>query len=313
MFGVLARWILEHEGVVFGAAYNDDLSVSHVSAETIEELGRLHGSKYVQSFTGLTYQEAKQVLEQGRCVLYSGTPCQIAGLYGFLGKDYDGLYTCDVVCHGVPSPGVYGRYLRYVEDRQGRAVMRFEMRSKRRGWTPASSPLLVFSDGSEHRIDDAYDDPYLNGFLFNLYLRKPCYNCKYAKVSRESDLTLGDFWGIGRKAPFKHETKQGVSLLLVNTEKGERLTEECKGRYACEERALGEAITGNSRLQPSVVDNEFRDSFYKDYRTLSFEQLIRKYLRRRESHSQRFMNLIVRVVGVRSLRTAKSLLRRSQR
>jgi coenzyme F420-reducing hydrogenase beta subunit len=309
MFGVFARYTIENKGVVFGAAYNDDLSVSHISAETSEELNKLHGSKYVQSFIGLTYQKAKEFLNQNRSVLFSGTPCQIAGLYQFLGKDYDNLCTCDIVCHGVPSPGVYEKYINYVQEKEGKKVVKFVMRSKRKGWNPIFTPQLAFSDGSERKLDDAYKDPYLNGFLFDLYLRKPCYTCKYAKTNRESDITLADFWGIGREIPFRHETKQGISLLIVNNEKGESLIEKCEGMFIFEERSLKEAVAGNSRLQSHTAANTLRENFYNDYSSISFEQLTNKYLKRDFSFKYKLINMVVKIVGLKNIKKIKVIIK----
>lgn len=312
MFGVLARHVIENGGVVFGAAFDDSLSVLHIMIDSMEKLDMLHGSKYVQSFIGHTYQQAKEALNNDKMVLFSGTPCQIAGLYHFLGKDYNNLYTCDIICHGVPSPGIYKKYLEYIKSKLGKDILKYEMRSKLNGWSPLSSTILFLSDGSQTKEDNAFRDPYMNGFLSNLYLRKPCYSCNFAKIERDSDITIGDFWGIGNEIEFKYETKQGVSLVMVNSIKGEKLIDDCKGQFVYEERTLEEAVAGNSMLLPHTIYNKHRADFFKDYEVISFAKLIRKYLRKKTGILCKFNNMIAKIIGIKNVNRIKILLKRGQ-
>ncbi|MDQ4678546.1 Coenzyme F420 hydrogenase/dehydrogenase, beta subunit C-terminal domain, partial [Stenotrophomonas maltophilia group sp. RNC7] len=221
VFGVFAKYVLEKEGLVFGATYSEDLSVNHISIHSMEELILLQGSKYVQSNIGETFKLVKQALINDKYVLFSGTPCQVAGLYGYLGGDnFEKLLTCDLVCHGVPSPGVFRSYINYLEDKEKAKLTKIKMRTKERGWTPLSDMKYEFDNFKEYEQENALKDPYMNGFLYSLYLRKSCYNCKYAKTPRESDVTIADFWGIGNEIPFNHSIEQGISLVLTNSNKG---------------------------------------------------------------------------------------------
>lgn len=312
MFGVFARYLLENKGVVFGAAYNRDLSVTHIKVQSQEDLIKLHGSKYVQSFVGLTYQKVKDLLNKNRYVLFSGLPCQVAGLYGFLGEDkYENLFTCDLVCHGVPSPGVFKNYIDYLEIKEMDELTTIEMRSKEKGWMQGSKISLRFNKDNSRRIISPIKDPYMNGFLHSTFLRKPCYNCQFAKTPRESDITLADFWGIGDDIPFNHPTKQGVSLVLINSMKGQKLFELCKKNAFFEKRTLEEAKKGNLMLTQRQYENPHRKHFFVEYQTTSFEKLIPKYLSRRPSIKYFLAKEIIRVIGGKNLRKIKRLLGRT--
>ena len=228
MFTVLARKILAESGVVFGAVYGENYeTVEFAYATSEEELQPLRGSKYVQSSTGLAYRKAREFLEKGTPVLFTGCPCQIAGLYSFLGKRYADLYTADIVCHGAPSPKVFRSYLS--ELSKGRKLTKVDFREKEHwGWGTATS--LFFTDGSQFR-DDCYHDPYLKGFLGGMITRKCCADCRYTKITRVGDFTLGDFWGVDEIDTGCND-KKGTSLVLVNSEKAKKifktLSEACE-------------------------------------------------------------------------------------
>ena len=309
IFGALAKHILEEGGVVFGAAYSKNLVVEHVQINSMEELNILQGSKYVQSDIGESFKSVKKALIENKYVLFNGTPCQVAGLYGYLGTDkFQKLITCDLVCHGVPSPGVFKSYINYLEVKQSSKLHSIQMRTKKRGWNPILDMRYVYQEEKEIELKNAFKDPYMNGFLYSLYLRRSCYNCKYAKTPRESDITIADFWGIGNEIPFKHPVKQGISLVLVNSNKGKELFEHCKDYVFFEERTLEEAKKGNVMLSAYQNSNPYRSSFFEDYQTNSFEELIPRYLKRRQSVKQRMLNIIVKVVGRKNLIKIKRLI-----
>jgi coenzyme F420-reducing hydrogenase beta subunit len=217
VFILLARNVLKEGGVVFGAAFQPDFSVAHEAAETEEAVLRFCGPKYSQSRIGTTYPQAKTLLEQGRPVLFSGTPCQIAGLRSFLKKDYPQLLTVDIICHGVPSPGVWQRYVQERTRKDGgTAPDQISFRSKRNGW---SGYEMVFRyPDREYRVHHR-QDPFLRGFLRELYLRPSCYQCAAKGIRRPSDITLGDLWGCRALCPELFDDK-GTSLVLVHSEKG---------------------------------------------------------------------------------------------
>jgi len=312
IFGVFAQYILSKQGVIFGAAYCDGLEVCHIAIEKLDNLHKLQGSKYVQSNIGESYRHVKKALVENRYVLFTGTPCQIAGLYAFLeGDKFENLLTCDLVCHGVPSPGVFKSYINYLEIKEMAKITGIEMRTKKRGWSSVFDMRYIYDNSKEIEIKNAFKDAYMNGFLNNIYLRKSCYNCKYAKIPRESDITLGDFWGIGNDIPFNHPTKQGVSLVLVNSEKGKKLFEQCKENMFFEKRTLEEAKKGNVMLSQRKYENPYREQFFMDYQKKSFEELISLYLNRRQSCKYAMINGIIKVIGRKNIKKIKKLLGRA--
>ncbi len=229
MFILLANNILQKGGVVFGAVYDDEWQLHHVVAQTIEEVNPMMGSKYVQSRIENTYQEARQFLNEGRQVLFTGTACQIAGLKSFLRKDYDNLLAVDVICHGAPSPGVWSKYLDEVKKKSvhkdepsidsisfrdkwlnGWKRYCFVVRQKSASTTNKDSVLLstIFNE-----------NPFMRGFLANMYLRPSCYACRVKSGACGSDITLGDFWGIDSVLPAMDDDK-GTSIVVVHTSKG---------------------------------------------------------------------------------------------
>jgi len=223
MFGIMARKILQNGGLVCGAAYSEDyLSVNHIIISDAAQLDLLRGSKYVQSSTGECFQAVERQLKAGRQVLFSGTPCQVDGLRHFLRTDYKNLILVDIVCHGVPSPLVYRKYIS--ENKPGKLLQKVDFREKAHwGWGTASS---IFADNRVYR-KDCYTDPYWKAFLGGMSTRACCGECKYASMSRYGDITIGDFWGVSEIAPAMDD-RLGTSLVLVNTDKGKKFWDSLK-------------------------------------------------------------------------------------
>lgn len=216
IFSMLAETILNENGVVFGACFDDKWNVIHDYAQTKDGLEKFRGSKYVQSSIGHTYQKAFEFLKNGRKVLFSGTPCQILGLKNFLKKEYENLLTVDVVCHGVPSPLVWRSYLEYVNPNNKR-ISFVNFRDKSRGWKNYS--YLIKSD-DEILVDEyASSSLYLLGFSLNLTLRPSCYKCPAKNLNSGSDVTLSDCWGNLEKNDIYDDDK-GISAVIVNSLKG---------------------------------------------------------------------------------------------
>lgn len=214
-----AKVILAEGGVIFGAAYDENLRVSHIEVNKIDDLYKIQSSKYVQSNVADCYSKAKKHLQEGRKVLFTGTPCQIAGLYAFLRKDYDNLYTLDLICHGVPSPLFFEKYIDYMGKKMGGKVIEYNFRSKdKRGWgtqylaktkTKTKTNILALSKYGKHFMDgDCY--------------RMSCYQCPFACMERCGDLTIGDFWAVNKYMP-EMFSSNGVSSISVNSEKGTEL------------------------------------------------------------------------------------------
>lgn len=222
IFDVFAKWILLNNGVVFGCAWNEKVQAEHIEVLRSEDMAKLHGSKYVQSDTKNTYQLAEKYLKEGKKVLYSGTACQIAGLYSYLGKEYSELYTIDIICHGTPSPKFFEAYLKWLERKQGAVVTSYNFREKKKkGW----GLTYLFSTPKKTYSNSAWTDPYYSAFLDCHTYRECCYQCHYACEKRVGDLTLGDYWGVEKEHPDFYDD-MGVSAIIVNTRKGKQLFEK---------------------------------------------------------------------------------------
>jgi coenzyme F420-reducing hydrogenase beta subunit len=224
---LLSQWVLDRGGVVFGAAYNDRFEVVHCKAETLEDLQKFRGAKYAQSRLGTVFQQVRDCLAEDRHVLFSGTPCQIGGLVSFLGKVYEKLILVDLICHGVPSPKVWQHYVDYrsARDASGQRPSHINLRSKETGW-PGYSIRFDYPDGRHYAAPNS-QDPYLRGFVGNLYLRPSCYDCRFKGNNRQADIMLGDFWGATDKDEYWN--KYGVSSIFAETVKGDAFLKKTPG------------------------------------------------------------------------------------
>ena len=221
-FAGMALKVLETQGnAVFGCAFDKDFAAKHVCATDIKDIEPMQSSKYVQSDVGDTYAQAKNLLENGKTVLYSGTPCQIAGLYAYMGKDHENLLTADLMCHGVSSPLLFRRYIAWMERKLGGRITHYNFRYKsgKIGWSP-KCVTQIKTDSKVRYIERAVDS-YSHDHS-NYTLRECCYKCKYTNADRVGDITLGDFWGIENVDPGFFD-RRGVSAICINTLKGERL------------------------------------------------------------------------------------------
>jgi coenzyme F420-reducing hydrogenase beta subunit len=195
-FYILAKEIISQGGIVFGAKFDSDFSVIHGFTEDISGIGVFSGSKYVQSDIGENFRKCKKYLDDKRKVLFSGTPCQIDGLKSYLQKEYDSLLCVDIICHGVPSPKVWMKYLNYQKNRNNMNPQEIYFRKKSLGWQVLS--MLIKYPGNNQYIESADKDLYYRAFLKDICLRKSCYRCKYVSMDRQSDITIADFWGVNQ-------------------------------------------------------------------------------------------------------------------
>ena len=256
MFYILAKYVIENKGVVFGVTYDKDLNTIHKYAETLDDCRQFCGSKYVRSDLKNTYKEAEKFLKDGRVVLYTGTACQISGLKNYLGKEYDNLILCDILCHANPSPKVFKLYKENLEKKYSKKVKDIKFRSKENGWKN-STPIIEFNDNS--KIEDI---TFYKVFVAELINRPSCTTCVFASKNRISDFTIGDFWGIEKVKPNLDFTK-GVSLLMVNSEKGRKLVNVFKENTSILEKVdLDLAAKYNHFSNVPVHKN--RDKFFKD-------------------------------------------------
>ena len=259
VFSVLAQAILDRGGVIAGAAFAEDFSVSHIVVEKQGDLNRLRGSKYVQSRMEDVYIQVRQLLKQGRPVLFTGVACQVAGLKTFLGKNYDGLYTVDVLCHGVPSPKVWKHYLAEQEQRHGAKILAASFRHKRKGWKSFSMVLDFDNQKQYHEILDL--DAFMRLFLTNICLRPSCHSCRFKDFPRPADLTIGDAWGIGKHMP-ELDDDRGTSVVLVNSPKGRQLWDTVAGGLVYKPGQLDTLLPKDADSRRSVRPHSNRSRFF---------------------------------------------------
>ena len=297
VFTLLAEDVIRQGGIVFGARFNEKWEVIHSSVENIRDIEQFRGSKYVQSKIGNTYYEASASLKEGRLVLFSGTPCQIAGLRKYLRKEYDNLLTVDFICHGVPSPGVFRTFLR---DEINKAAIKggrrnsvllpciplvsgndsldckelkirsINFRDKRNGWKKYGFALELSkasAEGEENTVLLSYKrvdkHPYMDGFLKDLYLRPSCYSCPAKCLSSGSDITLGDYWGIETLMQNVDDDK-GVSVVITNTSKGQDAIEAVKDGIKLYESGWNELLPRNPALIHSAKLPANRSLFFEN-------------------------------------------------
>lgn len=307
IFTELARPIIESGGVVFGCAWKrPQLVAIHAKAETMDELAAMRGSKYVQSDLRETFREAKAALQAGRQVLFSGTPCQIAGLNAFLGKMYVNLLTVEVICHGAPSPKLFARYKGEVIKRAGRqsAPIDVSFREKGGGWRHRGITLL-FADGTLHREPEERNG-YLKAFLGRMMLRPSCYVCMATNGRSGADITLGDFWGIENVCPSMDDNR-GITLILVHTKRGSSCMTETIARVALVEVPWQQAVAANPSYCAPRSMNPKRKRFM---RLLTHSDVDCAYLKMfKYDHMHTFKNLgkglIKRCLGIHRWRSRR--------
>lgn len=289
IFTLLAEQIIAEGGVVFGARFNESWEVVHDYTETIEGLEPFRGSKYVQSVIGDNFIKAKQFLKDGRKVLFSGTPCQIAGLKKFLRKEYENLLTVEVVCHGVPSPMVWRDYLDY--KRAKRAVGKntvssslnklpviagISFRDKTNGWKKygfkisyaaskaAENSVSKSADNTNYEITPFSEDLFMKGFLKNLYLRPSCYHCAARQGKSGADISIADYWGIQSIHPEIDDDK-GTGLILINTKQGANYFNSTANQIDSLTSSYNKAIMQNPCIVKSVKEPNRRQQFWQNY------------------------------------------------
>lgn len=278
IFSALARNVIKKGGIVFGAILDNDFNCKHIAIEQLEDLDKLRGSKYIQSSIGNTFCLAKEYLKNDRLVLFSGTPCQIAGLKAFLKKDYANLLTIDLACHGVPSNTAFKSYLNKLQSakKSVKNVKKFSFRLPD-GWGKTSR--IQMQDGSWKSLYGV-DALYMSAFDKNALFRKSCYTCQYTKIPRIGDVSLADFWGIGQAGvPFKHDVMKGVSLVFANTPKGVDAIEKIGEDSFIEERTLKEALANNHNLRAPSEKFGQRDAVIEAFldENISLHDIDRKY------------------------------------
>lgn len=287
LFAGIASYFLENGGVVFGASYDDNLNVHTIGIESKNELYKIQGSKYVTCDTGWTFKQVKTLLNTEKLVLYSGSPCQIAGLRTYLGKEYENLYTMDLICHGVPSAKLFRKYLEWLGKKNHGKIIYYGFRDKCvSGWSCGGKVRIKTK--TKTKIIEGFCDPYYHQFLICGTYRESCYVCPFAKkIERIGDITMGDFWGTDKNYPDIPE-KDGISLCSVNTLQGKRLFELVKDRFSVYDCPGNETLKINIAYnQPSArpdsrntVYNGIDGNLNKYFKSLETPSYVKFYLRK---------------------------------
>lgn len=253
-FWAIAQGILEKEGVVYGAAFDENLRVVHCRAESMAEAQKFHGSKYVQTDMRGVMKQVKKDLKEGRQVLFTGTACHVSGLYKFLGKEYENLTTCDLICHGVPSPMLLEKYFTEVGKKSPVSGFLFGAYDADGDytWDDPRREKIFFANGKTRNSSE-----YLRMFFSNWCLRPYCHSCPYTKTERVADFTIGDFWGVEQYSQ-TFDTKRGVSVLFANSEKAKQAMGQICLRAVCEKVELAQVKRHQHNLHAPSAANKRR-------------------------------------------------------
>lgn len=275
-FTALSEKIIDLNGIVFGAAFDDEFNVKHTKVNIKEDLYKLRGSKYVQSCIGNSYIDAKNLLENDNYVLFAGTPCQIYGLKAFLGKEYKKLYCVDVICKGVPSPGLWDKYKK--DKQRKNKIEKICFREKTYGFN-STTMSIYYSNGKEYHKGHESDEM-LDLFVSEISSRPSCYKCNFKGMERASDYTIGDCWKASKMVPTIDDEK-GTTLVIAHTEKAKKLLEKIENiqTYNID---MTEALKLNGGKNKSMYlisaePNDMRKEFYTDYKKLDYKKLMKKY------------------------------------
>lgn len=276
VFGVLAEYIISIGGYVCGCVYNDNLEAVHTLSNRKQDIEKMYGSKYVQSRAEHCFPEIQNHLKAEDIVMFTGTACQIAALRLYLGKDYSNLYCVEILCHGVPSPGLFAKYKQYLEKRLDGTVKDIRFRDKRRdGWGSEHRTCIIYEKNGKLCENRPVLPAYFSAFFYGLNLRESCYQCRFATSERVADLTIGDFWGSWNR--YKKRFNEGISVVGVNSEKGYELSENISGRFAFYEvLSENEAIVSNDNFTHPIKRPPERTCFYDDILSQGYKGLWKK-------------------------------------
>ena len=271
-FTAIADYVIERNGVVFGAAFDKNFNVVHQSAKNKEDLEKFRNSKYVQSDLKNTFKEVKELLENNILVCYSGTACQIEGLISYLGKKYDNLITVDVICRAVPSPMLWKKYLEYrIKNNNPKKIY---FREKFYGYKYSN---LTMRDNSKVFYHNGVDtDPYLRAFFSNIAVRPSCYNCSFKEQLHKADFTIWDCFDVD-KYDSTFDDDIGTTRILLNSEKAIKIFDEIKMKHSTKEVEVDFLVSNFHQMFNSVKYNSKRKEFFDDLRTEEFESVISKY------------------------------------
>ena len=275
-FTAIARYILKHNGVVFGVELNESFVARHIYVETEEELARFRNSKYVQSdIGGGTFKQVKTFLNQGKTVCFSGTPCQIEGLKSYLQHDYDNLVTVDVVCRAVPSPLIFKKYLEYQEKKLVDHIQEVRFRDKHYGYKYSTMNIITDKNHGDYH-QGVESDPWLRAFFSNICDRPSCHTCHFRKRYRVSDFTIWDCFNVGRFSK-ELDNDKGATKVLVHTGKGKKIFKSITKEFHYIQEDPMDIVASTKEMRESILPNQNRNAFFTDANQMDGVQLFQKY------------------------------------
>lgn len=277
VFSVLAEYVIERNGVVFGCKFNENLEAEHDFAESYQDVEAFRGAKYVQSKLNDAFKKVKKFLDEDRYVLFTGTPCQVAGLHFYLGKNYEKLIKCDLVCHSVPSPKAFELYIKEIEEKNSQKISEIFFRNKElNGWNK-SNIKIIFGNGNIYK-ETLKETSFMKGFINGLYSRVSCANCTYKNFKGSSDITIADYWGI-EKVDKDFDDNLGVSLVFANSQVGEKVIKQINDKIELIETSLEDSTLKNQRILIQAPMHEKRSSFFEKINDNNFSELVFKLLK----------------------------------
>ena len=273
VFTALSDIILQNSGKIYGADFDENMHLRHTFADTTEKRDRMRGTKYIQSDISGVHKQIKTDLENDLQVLFVGTPCQVNAVKNYIGEN-ENLYTADLICHGVPSPELWEKYIKYIEEKYNKKATYFSFRNKDIAWRKYSG-RVTFADGTVIENTNLLN-AYCELFQYDLALRKSCENCPFASLARVGDITLGDFWGIENVLPEIDDNK-GVSAVLINTEKGKKLFDCAEKNLEIHKVATEQIAARQPNLSHPSKRSIKAETFRNDLNNLPFEMVLKKY------------------------------------
>lgn len=271
MYYILAKYVIEKNGVVFGVEYGEKLKVQHNWYETLEECKKFEGSKYLRSNIKNSYEKVKEFLEQDKFVLFTGTPCQCNALKTYLKKNYEKLILCDIICHANASQKIFDRYIKELEQKKKQRIVNVKFRSKETGWKNCT-PIIEYENGEKEE-----EKTYYLAFVNDLIDRPSCYDCKFSIPDRITDFTIGDFWGINKISPEIKDDDTGISLISVNNNKAEAIFKEINKNMIFNE--IEKNIAWKFNHHSNVLPHKNREKFFNNLDKMPVIENMKKCLR----------------------------------
>ncbi len=298
LFTEIAKAVIKEKGYVVGAEYNEDNLVEHTIINKLEDIEKIRQSKYLQSDTKRIYKEAKEKLDNNSLLAFCGSPCQVAGLYKYLNKNYNNLLTIEFICRGMNSPKAYKTWLKEIEKKENKKVKKVWFKYKENGWKKSPKCTRIEFDDNTYKVYSNMDNSFMCGYLGpNLYIRPSCGECHFNGLPRQADITLADFWGIEEK----YDDDQGTSLVLSNTEIGDQWIEKIKDKINIHEKNINDIEKGNVCFKTAVKINPKSKDFLKNINEDNFSEMIKKYskesiFKKIIKYSKKIINRIKRIV-----------------